>query len=274
MGSVGPAHRTGPTLPVVNTEPESPLATERRGSGHRLVLLHGFTQNRHCWGEFADDLAIDHELVLIDAPGHGESDTVVADLDRSAQLTGEVGGRSTYLGYSMGGRVALHLALARPDLVEALVLIGASGGLDTGEERSERRRADEELADRVESIGVDAFVEEWLDQALFASLPESASFREERRTNTATGLARSLRLCGTGTQRALWSDLDQLQMPVLVLAGQHDEKFIALGRRLASSIGPNAAFAIVPGSGHSTHLENPTATASMVRSWRSGSIAP
>jgi len=271
MRSVGPAHHTGPTLRTVTTEQEPPLGSERRGAGDRLVLLHGFTQNRHCWGVFAEDLATDHELVLIDAPGHGDSGAVIADLDRSALLAGEVGGLATYIGYSMGGRTALHLALARPELVEALVVIGATGGLDTAGERSERRQADEALAARVESIGVDAFIEEWLDQPLFASLPESSSFRENRRTNTAGGLARSLRLCGTGTQRPMWSELDQLEMPVLVLAGEHDEKFIALGRRLTSSIGSNATFEIVPACGHSTHLENPRGTASLVRSWRSGS---
>ena len=268
MCSVGPEHRTGPTLPTVTTESEPPLAAECRGAGDRFVLLHGFTQNSRCWGGFADDLAADHELLLIDAPGHGGSDTVIADLDGSARLVGEVGGRATYIGYSMGGRTALHLALDRPDLVEALVVIGATAGLDTAAERSERRRADEELADRVESIGVDAFIDEWLDQPLFSSLPESASSRAQRRANTATGLARSLRLCGTGTQRPLWSELDRLQMPVLVLAGEQDAKFVALGRRLASSIGPNAEFRIVPDSGHCAHLENPAATASMVREWR------
>lgn len=272
MRSVGPAHHTGPTLRTVTTEQEPPLSSGRRGAGDRLVLLHGFTQNRHCWGLFAEDLATDHELVLVDAPGHGDSDAVAADLDRSASLAGEAGGRATYIGYSMGGRTALHLALARPELVEALVVIGATGGLDTAEERSERRQADESLAERVESIGVDAFIEEWLDQPLFASLPESSTFREQRRTNTATGLARSLRLCGTGTQRPLWSELDRLEMPVLVIAGEHDEKFIALGKRLTSSIGSNATFEIVPASGHSAHLENPLGTASLIRSWRRRSL--
>jgi 2-succinyl-6-hydroxy-2,4-cyclohexadiene-1-carboxylate synthase len=256
----------------VTTEPEQPLASERRGAGDRLALLHGFTQNRHCWGGFAEDLATDHELVLIDAPGHGDSGAVVADLDRSAFLAGLAGGRATYIGYSMGGRTALHLALAQPELVEALVLIGATGGLDTAEERSHRRQADESLAARLESIGVDAFIEQWLGQPLFASLPESSSSREQRRTNTTTGLARSLRLCGTGTQRPLWSELGQLEMPVLVIAGEHDEKFIGLGRRLTSSIGSNATFEIVPVSGHSAHLENPLVTAALVRSWRGGSL--
>jgi 2-succinyl-6-hydroxy-2,4-cyclohexadiene-1-carboxylate synthase len=252
----------------VTTEAEPLLATECRGAGDRLVLLHGFTQNRRCWGEFADDLAADHELMLIDAPGHGDSGSLIADLEQSALLSGTAGGRAIYIGYSMGGRLALHLALARPDLVTALVLIGATGGLETDDERSERRRADEELADHIETIGVSAFIDEWLAQPLFASLSEQAAFRDERCTNTAAGLASSLRLCGTGTQRPLWSELGRLQMPVLILAGEHDEKFIALGKRLAANIGTNAEFMIVPDSSHSAHLENPHVTASLLRSWQ------
>lgn len=273
-GSVGPGRGAGPTLPGVTTESEPPLAIERRGAGDRLVLLHGFTQNRRCWGAFADDLAVDHELLLVDAPGHGGSEEVVADLDVSARFVGEVGGRATYIGYSMGGRTALHLALSRPELVDALVLIGATGGLDSESERSDRRRADDALADRIEAIGVTGFIDEWLEQPLFATLTESSTFREQRRANTAAGLARSLRLCGTGTQRPLWDELGVLEMPVLVLAGEQDAKFIALGRRLASSIGTTAEFRIVPDSGHSAHLENPVATASMVREWHRRLLLP
>lgn len=254
----------------MSTEPRPSLAVERRGAGDRLVLLHGFTQNRHCWGTFADDLATDHELLVIDAPGHGDSAAVVADLDHSAALSGEIGGRATYIGYSMGGRTALHLALARPGLVDRLVLIGATAGLDTEAGRAERRDADEALADRIEQIGVDAFIDEWLAQPLFATLPEGAAHREERRSNTSAGLARSLRLCGTGTQRSLWSELDTLTMPVLIIAGEQDPKFIAAGRRMVASIGPNATMTLVPASGHSTHLERPAVTASIIRRWLDG----
>lgn len=243
------------------------LATDRCGAGARCVLLHGFTQNRHCWGRFADDLARDHELVLVDAPGHGDSASITADLDGSALLSGEAGGTGTYIGYSMGGRTALHLALARPDLVRSLVLIGATGGLDTEAERSQRRRADEQLAERIGSIGVDAFIDEWLAQPLFDTLSEESACRSARVTNTGEGLARSLRTCGTGTQRPLWDRLDSLDMPVLVLAGELDTKFIALGQRLAASIGANATFAVVPASGHSAHLEHPEATAALIRGW-------
>jgi 2-succinyl-6-hydroxy-2,4-cyclohexadiene-1-carboxylate synthase len=116
----------------------------------------------------------------------------------------------------MGGRHALRLALDRPDLVERLVLIGASPGLaDTGE-REQRRAADDALATHLEQIGVAAFVDEWLAQPIFAGLPVAAQFRDERRTNTAAGLAASLRLAGAGAQESLWdlAEVPRSQRPV------------------------------------------------------------
>src|SRR5690606_23536537 len=118
-------------------------------------------------------------------------------------LLGDAAGPATYVGYSMGGRLALHLALARPDLVRRLVLIGATGGIDDEDDRAARRAADERLAAHLEQVGVATFVDEWLAQPLFAGLSPTAAARDERLANTAEGLASSLRLAGTGTQEPL-----------------------------------------------------------------------
>lgn len=251
------------------TTGSGPLHAEVVGpsGGDRLVLVHGFTQTGRCWGDFADDLSRDHELVLVDAPGHGGSTGVEADLPTGALLVGEAGGPATYVGYSMGGRLALHLALARPDLVQRLVLIGATGGIDGDDERAARRAADDALADHVLEVGVAAFLDEWLAQPLFAGLTPAAAAREERLVNTAAGLASSLRLAGTGTQVPLWERLSAIEVPVLVLAGVDDAKFSAIAGRLARSIGPNATVALVPRSGHTAQLENPADTASIIRRW-------
>ena len=205
----------------------------------------------------------------IDLPGHGGSTTLRADLQGSAELIASTIPPSTLVGYSLGGRVALHLALARPGLVQRLVLIGATGGIDDNEERRQRRAADEQLADHLEDIGVDAFLDEWLAQPLFASLSPQQSYREVRRTNSTEGLASSLRLCGTGTQDALWDQLDQLSMPVLVLAGTLDEKFTDLGRRLVTALGANAEFIAIDEAGHCAQLEQPEATAAAIINWLS-----
>ncbi len=253
----------------MTSPPPGPLHTELVGppGADRLVLVHGFTQTARCWGAFADDLARDHELVLVDAPGHGGSSGVRADLPTGATLVGDAGGAATYVGYSMGGRLALHLALDRPELVRRLVLVGATAGLDDPEERAARRRADEALAEHLEHVGVEAFVDEWLGQPLFAGLTSATASRAERLANTAAGLASSLRLAGTGTQEPLWHRLGAIDVPVLVMAGVDDAKFSALAARLARAIGPNATVALVPRAGHCAHLESPLDTASIVRRW-------
>jgi 2-succinyl-6-hydroxy-2,4-cyclohexadiene-1-carboxylate synthase len=237
------------------------------GAGPRLVLVHGFTQTLACWGAVAGDLAFDHEVVRVDAPGHGGSAAVRADLPTGAQLIADAGGPGTYVGYSMGGRLALHVALAWPDVVRRLVLISATGGIDDPAERGLRREADDRLARALERDGVARFVDDWLAQPLFAGLPPEARCREDRMTNTVDGLASSLRLAGTGTQEPLWDELDRIDAPVLVVTGEHDPKFTAIGRRLAAAIGDNATLAIVEGAGHTAHLERPVEFLAVLRGW-------
>ena len=243
------------------------LWTETDGDGPRVVLVHGFTQTRRCWGPVATDLATDHEVVRVDAPGHGRSAAPATAMEEGAERLAAAGGRATYLGYSMGGRLCLHLALAHPELMRALVLIGATAGMDDTRERARRAAADEELAARLESDGVDAFLRAWLSQPLLAGLDEQARCLDARRENTAAGLAASLRRAGTGAQEPLWDRLDALAMPVLVVAGERDERFRAIGRRLADSIGANATLAVVPGAGHAAHLEAPPAFLAVLRPW-------
>ena len=247
----------------------SRIRTDSPTGAPSIALLHGFTQTAACWGPFADELSTTHSLVAIDLPGHGGSGEVRADLSQMTELVASSIDRGIVIGYSLGGRVALHLALGHPQLVERLVIIGATGGLDSEEERRQRRVADESLADHLEDIGVDAFLDEWLSQPMFASLTAQQSFRELRATNAAAGLASSLRLSGTGTQESLWSRLGELTMPVLVIAGANDEKFTHHGHRLVESIGTNASIQLIDNAGHSAQLENPAATAATVTKWLS-----
>jgi 2-succinyl-6-hydroxy-2,4-cyclohexadiene-1-carboxylate synthase len=237
------------------------------------VLVHGFTQTQACWGPVATDLARDHEVVRVDAPGHGGSAGIRADLQEAARLIGEAGGRATYLGYSMGGRMVLHLALDRPEVVERLVVVSATGGIDDPAERADRRRADDTLAGEVERVGVAAFVDRWLAQPLFAGLDEASQFRAERLANTPDGLASSLRLAGTGTQAPLWDRLGAIDVPVLVVAGQHDARFLALGTRLVAAIGPTAELAVIRDAGHTAHLERPGAFLAQLRAWLEATAA-
>jgi 2-succinyl-6-hydroxy-2,4-cyclohexadiene-1-carboxylate synthase len=237
-----------------------------------ITLLHGFTQTAGCWGPFADILATSHPIVAVDLPGHGGSADVRANLPQTAELLAATLEPSIVIGYSLGGRVALHLALAHPELVKRLIVIGATGGLEGNEERAQRRTADDALADHLEDIGIEAFLDEWLSQPLFASLTAEQSCRQVRATNSATGLASSLRLCGPGTQEPLWDRLGELTMPVLVIAGANDDKFTQLGHQLVESIGTNASIQIIDNAGHSAQLENPTASASKITKWLSETL--
>lgn len=226
----------------------------------RLVLVHGFTQTARSFGPLLPGLAAPGvEVVAPDLPGHGPAPVPPGDLWSAAAEVGRAGGPATYLGYSMGGRVALHLALARPDLVERLVLVSATAGLDDEAERAARRAADEQLARSLEIDGVDAFLVRWLAQPMFAGLTADAAGLAARRENTADGLAAALRRLGTGTQEPLWHRLAELAMPVLVVAGELDPPFAAIARRLATTIGPPATVALIPAAAHACHLERPTA---------------
>jgi len=166
----------------------------------------------------------------------------------------------------MGGRVSLHAALAHPQAVERLVLIGATAGIDDADARAQRRTDDELLADRIETIGVEAFIDEWLQNPLFAGLTPDQAMRVDRLRNTADGLASSLRLAGTGTQAPLWDRLSEITCPVLLLVGQHDKKFSAIAERLATAL-PNAELRAIADAGHSVHLEQPERTVDALIDW-------
>ncbi len=241
------------------------LHAERWGKGPPVVLIHGFTQSAQSWGTMASTLALDHTMIALDAPGHGQSANVEADLPGGADLMARAGGEAAWVGYSMGGRYALHVALRHPGLVQRLVLVSATGGMDDPADRAARRQADDGLASKVETEGVAAFVAWWLQRPLFASLPPEAAALDSRLGGTAAGLAASLRRAGTGTQEPLWSQLPRLEMPVLVVAGSEDQAYLGHGHRLAASIGSNASLAVVPGAGHACHLEKPDAFLDIIR---------
>lgn len=233
------------------------LHIDVHGRGARVVLVHGFTQTRRSWGPVLDGIRRHHQVVCVDAPGHGLSARYAVGLWEGARLLGEVGGPAAYLGYSMGGRLALHLAVAAPYLVRRLVLVGATPGIEDAAEREARRRDDEERALALERRGLDAFLDAWLAGPLFEGLSVAAADVDARRENTVAGLAASLRLAGTGAQEPLWDHLSSLAMPVLVVAGERDGRFLETGRRMVATIGANASLAVVPGAGHAAHLERP-----------------
>ncbi|MFI5036405.1 MAG: alpha/beta fold hydrolase [Acidimicrobiales bacterium] len=240
------------------------LSVTRRGDGRPFVWLHGFTQTRDAAHRFRSILAESSELWTLDLPGHGTAHDVDASLDEVADMVAAVmpDDAANLGGYSLGARVALHVALRHPERVARLALLGASRGVADESERAARRHRDEALAERVLAIGTDAFLDEWLAGPLFASLPADDEERAAR-SRDAAGLASSLRHAGTGTQSWLGPRLATLRAPTLALAGALDAKFATEATAIARSVVAGRR-ALVVEAGHAAHLERPEATAILV----------
>lgn len=234
----------------------------------RLVLLHGFTQGGGIWVPVMERLHVRCAIDAPDLPGHGSAAHVLTDMANTASDLARRFGRGAWVGYSMGGRLALHVALHHPEVVSHLVICSATAGLKSEVERLERRSADDALGRRIRALGVEAFLGEWLDQPLFATLADdrtdSDHDAEVRLANTVDGLVGSLAVNGTGAQDSLWDAIGGLDMPVLVVTGRLDTKFTETGRQLVAAIGSNATHVIVDHCGHSVPFEDPATFARIV----------
>ncbi len=246
------------------------LNVEVAGNGPALVLLHGFTGSAAGWGTFGDRLRERCTTVAVDIAGHGKSDKpaelehyrmpqVVADITTAVKMAGCE--RAAWLGYSMGGRTALHVAAAYPGMVERLALIGASAGIADAEGRAKRIADDDRLAQSIHDDGLEAFVDYWESIPLFASqrsmpVAAQAAVRSGRLACDPVGLANSLRGMGTGSQEPLHDRLGELSMPVHAMAGELDTRYSDVARELASAV-VTGTFAIAPNAGHAAQVENP-----------------
>ena len=251
---------------------------EEWGKGPSLVLIHGFTGSLGSWSGVGDELARDHRVIAIDLVGHGRSsapqnasryafERAVDDLAAIADQLGV--GRATWLGYSMGGRLALGLALHHPGKVSSLILESATPGIQDEAERLLRLEADETLAQRIEDAGVEVFVGEWERLPMWESqstLPKRVleQQRRLRLRNSATGLANSLRGMGQGGQPSYWDRLGELLVPVLLIAGSLDRKYVGIAGQMGIRI-PDAMLSVIPGAGHAVHLEKPEQFVASVR---------
>lgn len=228
-----------------------------------LVLLHGFTQTARMWDAVAAALT-GREVLAADLRGHGTA-AAARPVDTAALVSDVLAlapPRFALGGYSMGGRLALHVALAAPERVAALGLVSTTAGIEDPGERARRRAADEALAAAIERDGIQAFADRWGALPLWDGQPPEvrAAARAERLRQDPAGLAASLRGFGTGAMEPVWDRLGELRMPAVVLAGDRDAKFAAIGRRLAGAL-PAARLEVIPGAGHAVALEAPAAVA-------------
>lgn len=262
------------------------LSVRVEGSGPGLLLLHGFTGSGLAWPAAAVEPLLDSFTVArVDLPGHGASRLSAAPSEWTPFRTVErlatvqqscFGGPATWMGYSMGGRLALLAATAGVPM-RALLLESASPGLESETERTARRARDQDLAEQIERGGIDAFVESWMNQPLFASqsgLSESVRAAEQarRRGNDPAQLALALRGLGTGAQPSLHDRLQELKMPVSLLTGALDLKFTEVARMMAARL-PFVSSRTIKNTGHAVHLEAPREWANWVLA-SANSVAP
>lgn len=230
-----------------------------------ILALHGFTGNRHDFDAISHATVSNQQWVSIDMPGHGSmvklsSRTEYTQESFAKEIDVILPPKSILLGYSMGGRMALHYAIHYPQKLSALILISASPGIADDAERENRKIADLELARKIEDIGIPSFLDEWQNQTLIRSqenIPEKIrqAMRQERLKNDPYELALNLRGMGTGNMKPLWNELTNLSIPTLLVSGKNDSKYCGIAQQMKKLI-PNSIHKFIPDAGHMPQLEN------------------
>ncbi len=232
-----------------------------------VVLLHGFTHTGASWDPVVAALGESYRALTPDIRGHGNAgERIPVDLGSVLDDIGRLAPqRFGLVGYSMGGRIAIHAAVSFPDRIDRLVLIGATPGIAEVAERKARRADDDALADEIEGLSIEAFARRWAQTPVLAGQPPAvaADVHADRLRNQPAGLARALRGLGTGALPSLWNRLAEIEMPVALVVGERDAKFSAIAVEMAGAL-PDADVVVVPGVGHAVHLEAPGAVAEVI----------
>ena len=263
----------------MNASGEAPLlATTVSGDGVPVLAVHGFTGCAETMLPLASRLD-GYRCIAVDLLGHGRSpspaDRSCYGVEAMARLLAEVAaaqpdGPPHVIGYSMGGRLALALAVTYPEACRSLTLISATAGIADPTERAQRRETDEALGRQIDDVGMARFVEDWMALPMWNTLRSRLSAAEweasmrQRMTCNPVGLANSLRAAGTGSMTPLWDRLGGLDVPTLVLCGALDNKFVDLGRDMAALL-PRSELIVVHDAGHAVHLEDPGGCAFAIR---------
>ncbi len=237
----------------------------RGGRKPGILLLHGFLGSGADWEKSAESLSHDRPCFMPDLPWHGTTYSVdprPGSFEETAREITETARKISpepchLAGYSMGGRIGLYLALHYPEQFRSAIIVSASPGLKTPEERTLRRQSDERVAERI-SAGFESFLDEWYRLPLFEPLRTHPSFPailERRRKNDPESLVTALRTLGTGRQPSLWSTLRGNRLPLRFFAGEKDTKYVEIGRQLVN-LCPCSELVVFPDCGHTPHLEN------------------
>jgi len=241
-----------------------------QGIGEPVVLLHGFTGNSSSWKEVIPYIEGAYQFISIDIIGHGKTESPIEveryqiesvrqDIITILDILSI--NRANLIGYSMGGRLALSLACTYPARIKCLILESASPGLSDVEERLSRVEADLRLASLITDKGIVSFVNYWENISLFSSQKEMSlvkqqELHEQRLTNNQVGLSNSLKGMGTGVQPSYWNDLENLQIPTLLICGELDKKFCMIAENMATLLN-SAEINQIKQAGHAIHVEQP-----------------
>jgi 2-succinyl-6-hydroxy-2,4-cyclohexadiene-1-carboxylate synthase len=247
-----------------------------------ICLLHGFLGGGEDWLRIAKILRNKFYCVLPDLPGHGKNTNLLLDSPLSFNslnagllaLLDSLDIQQTHLvGYSMGGRAALYFAVHHPERVASLTLESASPGMTDPDERRARAEEDDQRAEAILAVGVESFVEDWYTLPLFRSLHALPEVRAQtiarRKANHSGWMAKVVSDLSPGRQPPVWDQLPHLEMPVLLIAGSLDEKYIMLGEQMAARI-PQVRVAVAPDAGHAVHLEQPEQFAQLLQDFLQG----
>jgi len=246
-----------------------------------VLFLHGFLGSAQDWCDVITFFSDEYWCLAVDLPGHGK--TVVNGSEENYRMENCANGLVDFLdslnigkcdivAYSMGGRLALYMAVNFPDCFERVVLESASPGFKTKQERQDRQVHDNMLAERLETGSLKQFLKEWYDQPLFATLRQDKErfvrLLVNRTNNNKSGLATSLRMMGAGVQPSLWRQLHKIQACLLLIVGEKDDKFKRIAAEMAPKC-PRASICIVQGAGHNVHWEKPEEYARTVKGFLS-----
>jgi 2-succinyl-6-hydroxy-2,4-cyclohexadiene-1-carboxylate synthase len=237
-----------------------------------LLLIHGFMGSSKDFCLAVSTLTKYFHCICIDLPGHGKTPVTDDHFVRIAEQILAIAPDNCYLlGYSLGGRLALYLALHYPDRWQKVILESASFGLPTAETRQERQRQDSAIARKLRQPDLDftAFIQNWYQQAVFTGISKHPDFLEliaSRSNNNPLALARSLETMGLGQQPYLGELLKTNKIPLLILVGQQDTKFVEIGQQIAN-LCPQTELRIIPNCSHNIHFQQLDLWLRTVQKW-------
>jgi 2-succinyl-6-hydroxy-2,4-cyclohexadiene-1-carboxylate synthase len=232
-----------------------------------LLFLHGFLGSSSDWKYITNKLSSDYYCIAIDLPGHGLSEIDDSkdsfSIENTARYISEILQKykiekCDLLGYSMGGRIAIYLAVHYPEYFNKIIIESAQPGLDDEIEKEQRLNHDKQIAQKLLSEPFPEFLEYWYNQPIFETLKNHKNFAnllQSRLNNKPKKLAKSLKEIGAGTQPSLWEELRKIENPCLLIAGEFDTKYQKIFSKMHKEI-YSSNFVVIKNSGHNTHFEN------------------